>query len=129
MSSDCIWEHLILRSHAEVTLNDKTCRSVWKWSSRQDDWWCTWVVSIVDWASMHWNDDVIDAYTETDQTNMKSSLKKEIQRSSFSIFNIKDESSTSVFTQKSCKVSQCIADAVMHKKNWLQLISTWETST
>ena len=129
MSSDCIWEHLILRSHAEVTLNDKTCRSVWKWSSRQDDWWCTWVVSIVDWASMNWNDDVIDAYTETDQTNMKSSLKKESQRSSFSIFNIKDESSTSVFTQKSCKVSQCIADAVMHKKNWLQLISTWETST
>ncbi len=66
MSSDCTWEHLISRSHAEVTLNDKTCRSAWKWSSRQDDWRCTWVISIADQASTHWDDDVIDAHTEID---------------------------------------------------------------
>ncbi len=48
MSSDCTWEHSILRSHAEVTLNDETCKSTWKWSNEQNDWWCTWVVSIAD---------------------------------------------------------------------------------
>ncbi len=53
MSSDCTWEHSILRSHAEVTLNDEICKSTWKWSNEQNDWWCTWVVSIADWASMH----------------------------------------------------------------------------
>ncbi len=60
---------------------------------------------------------------------MKNSLKREIQRSSFSIFNIKDDTSTSAIAQKSCKVLQCIIDAAMHKKNWLQSIFTWETST
>jgi len=48
---------------------------------------------------------------------MKSSLKKEIQRSSFSIFNIKDNTSTSATAQKLCKVSQHIINAVMHEKN------------
>ncbi len=60
---------------------------------------------------------------------MKSSLKREIQRSSFLISDIKDDTSTSVITQESYKVSQCIIDAVMHKKNWLQSISTWKMST
>ncbi len=36
---------------------------------------------------------------------------------------------TSLTAQESCKVSQCIIDAVMHKKNWLQLIFTWKMST
>jgi len=68
-SSDCTWEHLILRSHAEVTLSDKTCRSAWKWSSKQDDWWCTWVVFIADWASAHWDDDVTDASSTVCKVN------------------------------------------------------------
>ena len=78
---------------------------------------------------MHWSDDKIDVHTETNQTNMKSSLKREIQRSSFSISNIRNDTSTSVTAQESCKVSQCIIDAAMHKKNWLQSIFTWEMST
>ncbi len=77
---------------------------------------------------MHWSDDETDAHTETDQTNMKSSLKREIQRSSFSISNIRDNTLTSVTAQELCKVSQHITDAVTHKENWLQLIFTWETS-
>ncbi len=119
MSSDCTWKHLILRSHAEATLSNEIYRSTWKWSDEQNDWWCTWFVFIADWASTHWSDDETDAYTEIDQINMKNSLKREIQRSSFSIFDIKDDTSTSVTAQKSCKVSQRIIDAVMHKKNWL----------
>ncbi len=78
---------------------------------------------------MHWNDDEIDAHTETDQTNMKNSLKREIQCSSFSISDIKDDTSTFVTAQELYKVSQCIIDTAMHKKNWLQSISTWEMST
>ena len=81
-----------------------------------------------DWVSAHWSDNKTDAHTETDKTNMKSNLKREIQRSSFSIFNIKDDTSTSATAQELCKVSQCIIDAAMHDKNWLQSISTWETS-
>ncbi len=64
MSSDCTWEHLILRSHAEATLNDETCRSTWKWSNEQDNWQCTKFVFIADWASMHWSDDKTDTYTK-----------------------------------------------------------------
>jgi len=45
------------------------------------------------------------------------------------ISDIKDDTSTSVTAQESCKVSQCIIDAAMHRKNWLQSIFTWETST
>ncbi len=123
-SSDCTWKHLILRSHAEVTLNDKIYRDAWKWSSRQDNWWCIWVVSIDDRASMHWDDDVTDAHTEINQINMKNSLKKEIQCSSFSISDIRDDSSTSASTQKLCEVSQRTIDAATHEKNWLQSIST-----
>ncbi len=78
---------------------------------------------------MHWDDDVTDAHTETNQINMKNSLKKEIQCSSFSISDIKDDTSTSAIAQESCKVLQCIINAAMHEKNWLQSISTWETST
>jgi len=48
---------------------------------------------------------------------MKSSLKREIQRSSFSIFNIRDDTSTSVTAQESCEVSQRIIDAATHEKN------------
>jgi len=48
---------------------------------------------------------------------MKNSLKKKIQRSSFSIFDIKDDTSTSATAQESCKVSQRIIDAAIHKKN------------
>jgi hypothetical protein len=48
---------------------------------------------------------------------MKNSLKREIQHSSFSIFDIKDDTLTSVTAQESCKVSQRIIDAAMHKKN------------
>ncbi len=77
-SLDYTWKHSILRSHAEVTLSNKTCRSTWKWSDEQDDWWYIWFIFIVDWMLMHWSDDKIDTHTETDQTNMKSSLKKEI---------------------------------------------------
>ena len=66
MSSNCTWEHSILKSHAEVTLSDKTCRSTWKWSNEQNDWRCIWFISIIDWISMHWSDDKTDAHTETD---------------------------------------------------------------
>ncbi len=59
---------------------------------------------------------------------MKNSLKKEIQRSSFSIFDIKDDTSTHVTVQESYEVSQRIIDAATHEKNWLQSISTWEMS-
>ena len=48
---------------------------------------------------------------------MKNSLKREIQRSSFLISDIKDDISTSVTAQESCKVSRCIIDAVTHKRN------------
>jgi len=48
---------------------------------------------------------------------MKNNLKREIQHSSFLIFDIKDDTSTSVIAQESCKVSQCIIDAAMHNKN------------
>jgi len=48
---------------------------------------------------------------------MKNSLKREIQHSSFLISDIKDDTSTSVTAQESCKVSQRIIDAVMHEKN------------
>ncbi len=129
MSLNCTWEHSILRNHVEVTLSDKTCKSTWKWSDEQSDWWCIWFVFIADWALMHWSDDEIDIHTETDQTNMKSSLKKEIQCSSFSISDIRDDTSTSVTAQESCKVSQCIINAATHEKNWFQSIFTWETST
>ncbi len=78
--------------------------------------------------SMHWSDDEIDAHTETDQINMKNSLKREIQHSSFLISDIRDNTSTSAIAQKSCKVSQRIINAAMHEKNWLQSISTWEMS-
>ncbi len=128
MNLNCAWEHLILRSHAEVTLSDETCRSTWKWSNEQDDWWHTWFVFITDWVSTHWSDNKIDAHTETDQTNMKNSLNREIQRSLFSIFDIRNDTSTSVTAQELCKVSQCITDAIMHKKNWLQSIFIWEMS-
>ena len=79
--------------------------------------------------STHWSDDKTDAHIETDQINMKSSLKREIQRSLFSIFDIKDDTLTSATSQESCKVSQRIIDAAIHKKNWLQSILTWEMST
>ncbi len=68
---------------------------------------------------MHWNDDKIDAHTEIDQINMKNSLKREIQRSLFSIFDIRDDTLTFVTVQESCEVSQRIIDAAMHEKNWL----------
>jgi len=45
------------------------------------------------------------------------------------ISDIKDDTSTSVIAQESCKVSQCIIDVVMHEKNWFQSISTWKMST
>ncbi len=95
MSSSCTWKHLILKSYTETTLSDKICRSTWKWSDEQNDWWCIWFVFIIDWASMHWSDNKIDAHTETNQTNMKNSLKKKIQRSSFSISDIKNDTLTS----------------------------------
>jgi len=107
-------------------LSDKTCRSTWKWSDEQDNWRCIWFIFIADWASAHWSDNKIDAHTETDQINMKNSLKREIQCSSFSISDIKDDTSTSVTAQKLCKVSQRIINAAMHEKNWLQSISTWK---
>ncbi len=73
---------------------------------------------------MHWSDNEINTHIEIDQINMKNSLKREIQHNSFSISDIRDDTSTSVIAQESCKDSQCIIDAVMHKKNWLQSIST-----
>jgi len=48
---------------------------------------------------------------------MKNSLKREIQRSLFSISDIKNDTSTFVIAQESCKVSQRIIDAIMHEKN------------
>jgi len=48
---------------------------------------------------------------------MKNSLKKEIQRSLFSIFDIRDDTLTFVTVQESCEVSQRIIDAAMHEKN------------
>jgi len=48
---------------------------------------------------------------------MKNSLKREIQHSSFSISDIKDNTSTSATTQELCKVSQRIIDAAMYEKN------------
>jgi len=48
---------------------------------------------------------------------MKSSLKREIQRSSFLISDIKDDTSTFATAQESCKVLQHVIDAIMHKKN------------
>ncbi len=112
-------------------MSDETCRSTWKWSNEQDDWWCTWFVFdfIADWALMHWSDDKIDVHTETNQINLKNSLKREIQHNSFSIFNIKNDTSISVTAQESCKVLQHVTDAATHEKNWLQSISTWKTST
>ena len=58
-----------------------------------------------------------DAHTETDQINMKNSLKREIQRSSFSISDIRDDTSTFVTAKKLYKVLSCIIDAAMHEKN------------
>ncbi len=78
---------------------------------------------------MHWSDDKIDTHTEIDQTNIKNSLKREIQRSLFLIFDIRDDTSTFVTAQELCKVSQRIIDTAMHKEDWLQLISTWEMNT
>ncbi len=78
---------------------------------------------------MHWSDDEIDVHTETNQINMKNSLKREIQYNLFSISDIKDDTLTSVIAQESCEVSQCIIDVTMHEKNWLQSISTWKMST
>ncbi len=77
----------------------------------------------------HWSNDEIDAHTETDQINMKSSLKKEIQHNLFLIFNIKDDTLISATAQESCKVLQRIIDAVTYKKNWFQSIFTWELNT
>ncbi len=48
---------------------------------------------------------------------MKNSLKREIQRSSFLISDIKNDTSTSATAQESCKVLQCIIDAATHEKN------------
>jgi len=48
---------------------------------------------------------------------MKNNLKREIQRSLFLIFDIKDDTLTSATAQESCKVSQHVIDAVMHEKN------------
>jgi len=47
---------------------------------------------------------------------MKSNLKREIQRSSFSISDIRDDTLTSVTAQESCKVSQCIIDKLHMRK-------------
>ncbi len=60
---------------------------------------------------------------------MKNSLKRKIQRSSFLISDIKDDTLISATAQELHKVLQRIIDAAMHKKNWLQSISTWEMST
>jgi len=60
---------------------------------------------------------VTDAHTETNQIDMKSSLKREIQRSLFLISDIRDDSSVSASTQKSCEVSQRITDAATHEKD------------
>jgi len=48
---------------------------------------------------------------------MKNSLKREIQRSSFLISDIKDNTLTSATTQELCEVSQRVIDAAMHEKN------------
>ncbi len=73
---------------------------------------------------MHWSDNKIDTHTEINQINIKNSLKKEIQCSSFLISDIKDDTLISVTAQKLCEILQCIIDAAMHEKNWLQSIST-----
>ncbi len=78
---------------------------------------------------MHWSDNKTDAHTETDQINMKNSLKREIQHNSFSIFDIKDDTLTSVTAQELCEILQHVTDAATHEKNWLQSISTWEMNT
>ncbi len=77
---------------------------------------------------MHWSDDETDAHTETNQINMKNSLKKEIQCNLFLISDIRNDTSTSATAQKSCKVSQRIINAATHEKNWLQSISIWKMS-
>ena len=66
---------------------------------------------------MHWSDNEIDAHTETDQINIKNSLKREIQCNSFLISDIRDDTSISATAQESCKVLQRIIDTVTHKKN------------
>ena len=48
---------------------------------------------------------------------MKNSLKREIQRSSFSISDIKDDTSIFATVQESCKVSQRIIDTATYEKN------------
>jgi len=48
---------------------------------------------------------------------MKSSLKREIQRSSFLISDIKDDTSISATAQDFCKVLQRIIDAATYEKN------------
>jgi len=48
---------------------------------------------------------------------MKNSLKRKIQCNSFSIFDIKDDTTTSVTAQELCKVSQRIIDAATHQEN------------
>jgi len=48
---------------------------------------------------------------------MKNDLKREIQRSSFSISDIKDDILTFATAQESCKVSQRIIDAATHQEN------------
>jgi len=48
---------------------------------------------------------------------MKNSLKREIQRSSFSISDIKDDTSTSATAQELYEVSQRIIDAVTYQEN------------
>jgi len=45
---------------------------------------------------------------------MKNDLKRKIQRNSFSIFDIRDDTLTSATAQESCKVSQRIIDAATH---------------
>ena len=45
---------------------------------------------------MYWSDDKINIHTETNQINMKNSLKREIQYNLFSIFDIKDDTLISV---------------------------------
>ncbi len=66
MNSDCAWEHSLLKSHAEVVLNDETCKSAWKWSDKQDNWWCTQTVTIADQASAYEDSDATDTHTKTD---------------------------------------------------------------
>jgi len=78
MNSNYAWKHSLLKSHAEVALSDKACKSAWKWSNKQDDWRCIQTVAIADQASAYKDSDVTDTHTETDQIDMKNSLKREI---------------------------------------------------